>query len=89
MIDAKKAVEIAKQQAFDMLDQRSTNVEEIEREVYKDREIWSITLSSPRDLSHVSPMARLATDVMQYKRFLIDVETGELVAIKLRELASR
>ena len=50
MIDAKKAVQIAKQQAFDMLEQRSTNVEEIEREVYKDREIWNITLSFPRDL---------------------------------------
>ena len=88
MVDVKRAVQIAKQQAFDMLDQRSTNVEEIEREVYKDREIWSITLSFPRDLSHVSPMVRLATtDVMQYKRFLIDVETGDLAAIKLREIA--
>jgi hypothetical protein len=34
-------------------------------------------------------MARLAADALQYKRFLIDIETGELVAIKIRELASR
>ena len=50
MIDAKNAVRIAKRQAAGMLDQGSTNVEEIEREVYKDREIWNITLSFPRDL---------------------------------------
>jgi hypothetical protein len=89
MIDAKKAVEIAKQQVFDMLEQRATSVEEIERDVYKDRDVWSITLSLPRDLNQVSAIARLGMDPLQYKRFLIDVETGALVAIRLRETASR
>jgi len=68
MIDIKEAVQIALAQAFEMLDQRGTNVEEIETDVYRDREIWDTTLGFPRDLSHVSPMARPATDVMQYKR---------------------
>jgi hypothetical protein len=89
MIDAKNAAQIAKQQAAGMLDQGSTSLEEIEREVYKDREVWSITLGFPRDLNQVSAIARLGMDPLQYKRFLIDVETGELVAIKLREMASR
>jgi hypothetical protein len=34
-------------------------------------------------------MAALSADPLQYKRFLIDVETGELLAIKLREEASQ
>ena len=89
MIDAKNAVQIAKQQAAGMLDQGSTKLEEIERDVYKTRDIWSITLSFPRDLNQVSAIARLGMDPLQYKRFLIDVETGDLVAIKLPELASR
>jgi chorismate mutase len=89
MIDAKQAVQIAREKAADILSQTSTSLEEIERETYKDREVWSITLSLPRDLDQLSPVARLAAEPLQYKRFLIDVETGELVAMKLREVASR
>jgi hypothetical protein len=89
MIDAKQAVEIAKEKAADMLNQTSTNLEEIERESYKDREVWSITLSLPRNLKQLAPFAALSADPLQYKRFLIDVDTGELVAMKLREVASR
>lgn len=89
MIDARNAVEVAKQQAIFMLGQRHANLEEIERESYNGREVWSITLSFPRDLDQLAPMVRLAADALQYKRFLIDIETGELMAIKIRELASR
>ncbi len=89
MIDARSAVETAQRQALAMLGQPHTNLEEIERESYNGREVWSITLSFPRNLDHLGPMARLAADALQYKRFLIDIETGELVAIKIRELASR
>ena len=89
MIDAKQAVQIAKERAAEMLGQGDSNLEEIERESYKDHDVWSLTLSFPRNLNQVSPIARLGTDPLQYKRFLIDVETGKLVAMKLRELASR
>jgi len=89
MIDARNAVEAAKQQALFMLGQPHANLEEIERETHNGRDVWSITLSFPRDLNQLVPMARLVADALQYKRFLIDIETGELVAIKIRELASR
>ncbi len=89
MIDAKRAVQIAKEKAADMLNQTSSNLEEIERDSYRDREIWSITLSLPRDVKHLAALAQLSADPLQYKRFLIDVETGELVAMKLREVASQ
>jgi len=89
MIDAKQAVQIVKEKAADMLGQASSSLEEIERESYKDRDVCSITLSLPRDLEQLSTLARLSADPLQYKRFLIDVETGELVAMKLREVASQ
>jgi hypothetical protein len=49
MIDAKQAV-AAKVKAGEILNQALslTNLEEIEREIYKDRDVWSITLSFPR-----------------------------------------
>ncbi len=89
MIDARSAVETAQRQALAMLGQPHTNLEEIERESHNGREVWSITLSFPRNLDQFGPMTRLTADPLQYKRFLIDIETGELVAIKIRELASR
>jgi len=89
MIDATQAVQIAKQKAEDILNLNSSVLEEIERESYKDRDVWSITLSLPRDLTLLHPLAQLSADTVQYRRFLIDVETGELVAMKLREVASQ
>lgn len=88
MIDAKQAVQVAKAKALEMLAQASSSLEEIERESYKGREVWSITLSLPRDVSHLAPIAQLAADKMQYKRFLIDAKTGDFVAMKVREVAS-
>ena len=89
MIDAKQAVQIAREKAADLLNQSSSNLEEVERESYKTREVWSITLSLRRDLTQLSPLALLAAAPLQYTRFLIDVETGELVAVKMREVASQ
>jgi hypothetical protein len=87
MIDVKMAVQIAKEKAAEMLDLPLIGLEEIEREIYKDRDVWSITLSFPRNESLMPGSVRYATDPLQYKRFLIDADTGELVAMKLREVA--
>jgi hypothetical protein len=72
-----------------MLNQASSNLEEIEKDSYRGREVWSITLSLPRDMTQLQGLAVLRADPLQYKRFLIDVETGELVAMKVREVASQ
>ena len=85
MIDAKQAVSIARLQAADLLGTNHLTLEEVEFERYRDREVWSITLSVPRDLTTLSPIAQIGADPLQYKRFLIDAQTGELVAMKLRE----
>jgi hypothetical protein len=89
MIDVKQAVQIARQGALELLSQAASTLEEIERDSYKGRDVWSITLGLRRDVSQLSGLAQLAADPLQYKRFLIDVETGELVAVKLREVASQ
>jgi chorismate mutase len=89
MIDVKQAVQIAKAKAAEILEKDSSNLEEIERDTYKGRDIWSITLSVPRDIDQIAGFARFSADPLQYKRFLIDTETGELVAIRLRETVSR
>jgi chorismate mutase len=89
MIDVKQAVQIAKAKAAEILEKGPSNLEEIERDTYKTRDVWSITLSIPRDLDQIPGFARLSADPLQYKRFLIDAQTGELVAIQLREIASR
>lgn len=89
MIGAKQAVKIAKEKAAEILEEASSSVEELERETYAGRDVWSITLSLPRNLKHLSAIAQLAADPLQYKRFLIDVETEELVAMKIRDVATR
>ena len=87
MIDARKAVQIAKEKALEIFGAASS-LEEIERESYRNRDVWSITLGLPRDLAALSPLEQLSSDRRQYKRFLIDSETGDLAAIKMREVAA-
>jgi hypothetical protein len=88
MIDAKWAIQVAKEKAAEILDQTASNVEEIERETYNGREAWSITLSFPPPAPVPRRFAHL-TDLRQYKRFLIDAETSDLLAVKIREVASQ
>lgn len=85
MIDAKHAVEIAKQKAVEMLNEQPLRLEELERDSYKGREVWSITLSFAHQWTHRVELL----PQFHYQRFLIDAETGELVAMKLREVASQ
>jgi hypothetical protein len=82
MIDVKQAVLSAKRNAAEILGETSFSLEEIEREVYKGHDVWSITLSMPRE-----PI--LFNALSHYKRFLIDVETGEMLGMVVREFASR
>lgn len=89
MIDAKKAVASAMHNAAEILGQSKSSLEEIERETYKGREAWAITLGVPRNLDLLSAIAQIGADPIQYKRFLIDAETGEMLGMIIREPASR
>jgi hypothetical protein len=89
MIDVKEAVRIAKEKAAEILGAESASLEEIDRGMYSGSDAWSITLGVPRDVSLLSPLAKMSVDPVQYKRFFIDVQSGELLAMKLHELSSR
>lgn len=71
-----------------MLGSRDVSLEEIELDNLNGKEVWSITLGFPPKVE--IPLGQvLVFDKMQLKRFFIDAETGEFVAMKLRELAVR
>lgn len=89
MITAKEAVEIAKKFAGEMIGKNPLNLEELERELYKDRDAWSVTLSFPQEPSIITAFSsQLGMQPLQYRRFLVDAETGDFIALKLREVAS-
>jgi hypothetical protein len=93
MLDAKKAVQIAIQKAGEMLGERAFNLEEIERTKYKNRDVWDITLSYVQNRPYASPLsqtlAQMANRNLEYKRFLIALNNGEFVAMKLRNVAAQ
>jgi hypothetical protein len=89
MLEIKDAVRIAREHALEMLGYPNPSLEEIELGQHQDREVWMITLGFPRDLEQIAPLARIGADPLQYKRFLIDAETGKMLAMRLREVASR
>lgn len=88
MIDAKQAFQAAKQQATGMLGERVFRLEEVERDTYKGRDVWRVTLGYPPDLTLADPvshMRALGFGPLEYKLFLIDATNGDLVAMKFRE----
>ena len=92
MIDARRAVQIAKTESEEVLDWAAPKLEEIERELYQGHDSWSVTLSTPRPIIGAGlaiPSLRDLTQLSEYKRFLIDTETGELLAVKMREFSGR
>jgi hypothetical protein len=89
MIDVKHAIQIAKDGAARLLDAGQASLEEIERDSCQGRDVWSITLGVERDLMKLSPVGKMVVDPLVYRRFQIDAETGELIAMKLREVATR
>ena len=72
-----------------MLGKSALNLEELERESYRDRDVWAVTLSFPQDFDPLGPIARIVVRPMEYKRFLIDTENGDLIAKKWRDVAPR
>jgi hypothetical protein len=92
MIDVKQAVKVATEKAADLLGQRPFNLEEIERESYKGSDAWVITLSFVADPDQTSPLSTIVTSLnrnLKYKRFFIDPETSELLAMKVREVEAQ
>ena len=87
LIDAKTAIQIARKSATEMLNASPFDVEEIERESYSGHDAWTITLSFIKEQERGREHALGAIkpyDPLHYKRLLIDSQTGETLAIKMR-----
>jgi hypothetical protein len=90
MIDAKTAVQFAKQHAVNMLGDVKNRLEEIELDSYKGRDVWRVTLGIANMESPSGGIPALMRGfglAVDYKLFLVDAETGDLVAMKMREPA--
>jgi hypothetical protein len=82
-IDLKAASSTAKAYAQDVLGWTAARIEEIEREPYNGRDTWAITLSD----SGTSVLGFALPS--PYKRFFVDVETGEMLGFIIREVIRR
>lgn len=84
MIELKAAVVSAKIFALDILGTPNPLVEEVERETYDGREVWRITVS----VREQAPGPFEAVPAKEYKSIFVDAETGEVLAMKIRELTA-
>ena len=85
VISTQEAFERATQYATELLGEREYTLEEVEQDVYKDRRVWRITLGFPKRRVSAPELLRSigASLPLEYKTFLVDLETGEPVAMKL------
>lgn len=86
MITVREAAEKAAQFAKGVLDEvrsKELRLEEVEIKSTPDGNRWLITLSMPQINSFGFPQRE-----REYKTFFVDGETGEVLAMKIRELAT-
>jgi hypothetical protein len=88
MVDVTQAVQIARDYAVGILGRPDASLEEIERESYRDREVWKITLGFSWGTYLDAGRAALGLSSKEYKSFLIDAETGEPLAMRIREFTA-
>lgn len=84
MIEVKQAVQAARAYAENVLDRPSPTVDEIERESYCNRDAWKITLG----FATFAGLGLKLKESKEYRSFFVDAETGEVLAVKIRELAA-
>lgn len=85
MITTQEAFARARQYAAELLGDREYTLEEVEQDVYKCQRVWRITVGFPkRRVSAPELMRSLGASLpLEYKAILVDMETGEPVAMKI------
>ncbi len=85
VISTQDAFARARHYAVELLGEKDYTLEEVEQDVYKGRRVWLITLGFPkRRVSAPDLMRSLGASLpLEYKTILVDMETGEPVAMKL------
>jgi hypothetical protein len=89
MVTLQDALTSAVKYAHEVLGNYDFTFEEVERDRYKDQDVWCITLGFPkRTLSPTEANRFPISWPREYKTFLINANSGEAMAMKIRELAS-
>lgn len=85
VVSTQEAFANAKQYATELLGDSEYTLEEVEQDTYKDRRVWRITLGFPKRRPAAPELIRSigASLPLEYKTILVDLETGEPVAMKL------
>ncbi len=85
VITTQEAFARAKQYATDLLGDKEYTLEEVEQDTYRDRRVWRITIGFPKRRFSAPELIRAigASLPLEYKTILVDLETGEPVAMKL------
>ena len=89
MVSVKEAVAKAIEFAESLLEPSRISglrLEEVERTGINGNGPWSITLSMPRQQSGMDMFA--GKNPREYKAFLVNADTGEVLSMKIRELAN-
>jgi hypothetical protein len=91
MVSVKEAVNKAVEFANGVLDPSraaALRLEEVEAGKANGGSVWLITLSMPRPTPALQEVAALLGSVPRdYKTFAVDRETGDVLSMKIRELA--
>jgi hypothetical protein len=85
VISTQDAFARAKEYATELLGEKEYTLEEVEQDVYKGRHVWRITVGFPKRRASAPELMRSlgASLPLEYKTILVDIETGEPVAMKL------
>jgi hypothetical protein len=85
VISTQDAFEKARQYATELLGPKDYTLEEFEQDTYKGRLVWRVTLGFPKRRPGAPELLKAigASLPLEYKTIIVDVETGEPVAMKL------
>jgi hypothetical protein len=84
MIEFKEAIVAAREYAKELFGDQPTRVEEIDAELHNSYAVWSITLG----FYEYAAGTRFTKPRPEfYKRFLVRKDTGEVVAMMMREVS--
>jgi hypothetical protein len=74
--------------AREVLGDKNFTLEEVERNEYRGHEVWLITLGFPKRWLPKSVEENIGGALREYKTFFINAQTGEPMAMKIRELTA-
>lgn len=88
MVTVQQAYQYAVDYACEMLGKLDFTLEEVERGDYRNQDAWLITLGFTKRALPKSLEEMMGASLREYKTFVINAQTGEPMAMKIRELTA-